>query len=107
MPPEPLASAGEARRLDVASASQQSNWKPCDACEPRDARWRQLPGRLGSADQRCMPFWGQPGTDPMRRQRRTLTSDSPTTWFDYAAAAVFYAVLFGWPLFVVVYRWMH
>jgi cobalamin biosynthesis protein CobD/CbiB len=43
----------------------------------------------------------------MRRKREVITPSTPATRADYVAAAIFWALVLGWPLFVVVYRWLH
>jgi hypothetical protein len=43
----------------------------------------------------------------MRRKREVITPGTRATRGDYVAAALFWSLVLGWSLFVVVYRWLH
>lgn len=36
-----------------------------------------------------------------------ITPRTPTTLADHIATASFWSVVFGWPLFVLIWRWLH
>ncbi len=43
----------------------------------------------------------------MRRNRRVIRSNTPTTRADYIMTALFWVVVLGYPAFVALYRWLH
>lgn len=36
-----------------------------------------------------------------------ITPRTPTTTADHIATASFWILVFGWPLFVLIWRWLH
>ena len=36
-----------------------------------------------------------------------ITPRTPTTTSDHVATILFWSTVFGWPLFVLIWRWLH
>ncbi len=43
----------------------------------------------------------------MSSKRKVITPGTPPTLADYVVTVTFWGLVIGWPLFVVVYRWLH
>ena len=43
----------------------------------------------------------------MRRNRDLNSSNTPDMLTDYIVTATFWLTVIGWPVFVLIYRWLH